>query len=107
MKRCDNAINKITIFVISLLLTSIVVLLYFLDQSLGWGFEKICSCIIVSLWIFFIAPSLRNSYILNKDKSIEEWFRMGFEFGSSGIAFPILLAPYFGIKYYCEKKASD
>jgi hypothetical protein len=104
VKVYDTLVNKIAVLIISLILTEISILWYFLDKSMAWNFEKIGSCVFVNLWIFFIVPALRNSYLLNKDKNPEEWFLMGFKFGASRIAFPILLAPYFGMKYYCTKK---
>lgn len=102
MKQTDSTKNKIFFLIISLALTGLVVLLYFMDNSLGWNGIKIGSCILVNLWVFFVVPAFRNSYLKNKDKSIAEWFRMGFAFGVSGIAFPILLAPYFGVRYYFD-----
>jgi hypothetical protein len=100
MKKCDKRENKIYILIVSSILTGILILLFFLDDSLEWNSFKIYSCIIVSLWVFFIIPAVRDSYLLNKGKSLSEWFIMGFRFGASGIAFPILLAPYYGVKYY-------
>lgn len=102
MKKNDYPKNKIIIFIISLLLTGLVVFFFFLDNSLQWNAYKIFSCIVVNLWIFFVIPAFRGSYLQNKDKSIYEWFRMGFSFGASGIAFPFLLAPYYGIIYYIK-----
>lgn len=98
--KSDTFRNKILIFVISIILIGILVLLYFLDDSLEWNAYKIYSCIIVNLWLFFVIPAVKNSYLLNKDKSLSEWFLMGFALGASGISFSILLAPYYGIKYY-------
>ena len=96
----DKPKNRIMILIASSILTGVLILLFFLDNSLEWNSLKILSCIIVSLWFFFIAPTIRNSYLLNKEKSLNEWFRMGLSFGASGIIFPILLSPFYGIKYY-------
>ncbi|MDR1939300.1 MAG: hypothetical protein LBQ40_00700 [Clostridiales bacterium] len=98
--KCDRRENKIFILIVSSILTGTLILLYFLDDSSGWSFYKICSCIIINLWAFFIIPALRGSYLLNKDKSLVEWFKMGYEFGASGISLPLLFAPYYGVKYY-------
>ena len=96
----DVVKTKLLILVLSVITTSIVILLFFLDTSLEWNAYKIASCVVVNLWIFFIIPAIRNSYLLNKGKPLEEWFRMGLCFGASGILFPILFAPYYGVKYY-------
>ena len=96
----DKAKIKLLILLLSVIITSIVILLYFLDTSLEWNSYKIVSCVVINIWIFFMIPAIRNSYMLNKDKSLEEWFKMGLSFGASRISFPILFAPYYGVKYY-------
>ncbi|MDR2202161.1 MAG: hypothetical protein LBP26_05300 [Clostridiales bacterium] len=101
MKRRDNLKNKAIVLIASSLLTGILVLPYFLDNSPEWNYFKIYSCVIVNLRLFFMIPSVRNSYLLNEGKSLDEWFRAGFSFGAGGIAFPLLFAPYYGVRYYC------
>ena len=96
----DTVRIKLIILLLSAILTGISVFLFFIDKSLSWTTEKIISCVIVNLWLYFIIPALRNSYNLNRGKSYKEWFKMGFEFGASGIAIPLILAPYFGLVYY-------
>lgn len=96
----DSIKTKLLILLISVGIVCICVLLFFLDNSLEWGIEKIIVCGLVNLWIFFITPSLRRAYILNRHKSQEEWLKLGIEFGASRIALPVLLAPYFGLIYY-------
>lgn len=100
MKSHDRVKIKLLIALLSVSITLIVIFLFFIDKSLSWNAYKIVSCIIVSLWIFFLIPAIRNAYLINKGNSLEEWFRMGFNFGASGIIFPILFAPYYGVKYY-------
>lgn len=100
MNRNDNLKTKTLIFLASIALSGFIVLLYFLDNSLSWGLEKIISCIIVNIWMLFIFPSIRNSLLQNKGKSFQEWFVMGFKAGASGIVYSVLFAPYYGIKYY-------
>ena len=100
MTESDNLKNKMIVLTISLILVGVVVLLFCLDNSLEWNIYKISSCIIVNLWVFFTIPALRISYLLNKDKSLGEWFIMGFKVGICGGFLSILLAPHFGIKYY-------
>lgn len=92
--------NKIIIFIISMLLMLIVIALYFLEASQEWDVTKILSCVLVSMWVFFLIPSFRKSYIKNKDKDIAEWVEMGYWVGVSGICLPFLLAPVYGIIYY-------
>ena len=96
----DTVRIKLIVLLLSAILVGISVFLFFVDQSLSWTTEKIVSCVIVNLWLFFIIPALRNSYNLNRGKSFAEWFKMGFAFGASGIAIPLILAPYFGLVYY-------
>ncbi len=96
----DKVKNKLLIALLSIIITAIAVGLFFIDESLPWNLYKVVSCTIVGLWMFFIIPALRKSYLLNADKSLAEWFKMGMSFGAGGIAYPILLAPYFGVKYY-------
>ncbi len=98
----DKIKIKLLVALLSVGITSIAIMLFFLDDSLEWNAYKIVSCIIVGLWVFFIIPAIRNSYLLNEGKSLEEWFKMGFCFGASRIMFSILLAPFFGIKYYFD-----
>lgn len=96
----DRIKTKLLVASLSVIIASIVVMLYFLDISLEWNVYKTISCIIVVVWVFFIIPAIRNSYLLNEGKPLGEWFKMGLNFGASGIMFPILLAPYYGVKYY-------
>ena len=96
----DTVRMKLIVLLLSTILLGISVSLFFIDRSLSWTAEKIVSCVIVNVWLFFMIPALRNSYNLNRGKSYEEWFKMGLAFGASGIAIPLLLAPYFGSVYY-------
>lgn len=100
MERSEKTKIKLMFLFVSSIITSIVIILYFIDDSFVWNIYKTASCIIIALWIFFILPAIRNSYLLNKDKSLDEWFKMGLSYGASGIIFSILLAPYYGVKYY-------
>ena len=100
MKKCDSGKTKFLVFVISTAITAVAVLLYFLDTSLEWNAYKILSCVVINLWIFFLLPALRNSYLQNEHKTPVEWFKMGMSFGASGILYPALFAPYYGVKYY-------
>lgn len=59
--------NKPFIFVISVVLTAFIILLFFIDDSLEWNVYKIISFVIVSVWCFFIIPSFRFIYLKYKD----------------------------------------
>lgn len=96
----DNINRQIIILCVSMILVAVVVVLYFADKSFEWANVKIVSCIIASLWIFFIVPALRQSYIENETDDLSVWFEKGLAFGASGICIPALFAPYFGVRYY-------
>ncbi len=96
----DSVKMKLLILFISAVIAGLSVILYFADASFAWGWEKITSCVLINFWLFFIAPALRGSYIRNRDKSAAEWFKTGVAIGASRIFLPIILAPYYGLKYY-------
>ena len=87
----DKVFTKIKIFVLSILFTGVIILLYFLDKELEWNVFKIVSCVIVSVYAFFLVPTIK--YIINC-----------FKIGYYGITLLILLDPVIGIMYYCNKK---
>lgn len=91
---------KIIVIVASLVLTAIVILLYFLDKSVAWNAHKIISCILVCFWSLMIIPAFRYDFLKLKEMSFEEGFRAGVRIGLHGVVLPLLIAPYFGIKYY-------
>lgn len=103
----DSIKTKLLILLISVGIVCIGVLLFFIDNSLEWGIEKILICVFVNLWLFFMTPSLRRSFNLNRHKSNEEWLKMGIEFGASRIALPIIFAPYFGLIYYFTRRRNN
>lgn len=67
----DNNRTKLYILLISIIIVVLIVILYFLDSSLEWGAEKIISCIIINIWCFFLIPALRQSYLMNEDKTTQ------------------------------------
>lgn len=103
MVRKDSIRIKLNILMISILIVVFVVILFYLDESLNWGTEKIISCIAISIWSFFVIPALRQSYLTNRDKDLAEWFKMGYHIGASGIWIPVLFSPLYGVKYYFLK----
>ncbi len=101
--KLDNIKTKIIILIASVALNGVMMLLYFLDQSLEWNSLKIISCIIVNLYLFFIIPSMRLFIKKFNQMDFEESFKLGFRVGYSKAFWPIIIAPYYGIKYYFNK----
>ena len=95
--------RKIFIFAASLLLVAIITLLYFLDDSLVWNGIKISSCIVVDWWALFVIPSFRYVYLKYKDMDVKTSIRIGLNIAINGIMLPIIIAPYYGTKYYFQK----
>lgn len=102
MSHKNNA-HKIVVFIISILQVAVVTLLYFLDDSLEWGGLKIISCIIVDWWIFFLIPAFVYICLKLKNMSFEKSLAIGAFIGFN-IMLVILIAPYFGAKYYFQAK---
>jgi hypothetical protein len=102
MENFDKLKTKLIILIASIVLVALVVVAYFLDKSLEWGVPKISSCVLINLWVFFLTPSIRRAWLINKDKPMEEWFKMGFRYGVSKILPCTLFAPYFGVRYYFD-----
>ena len=50
--------HKIITFALSLILVAVLIVLFFSDRSLEWGLKKILSCLVCSIWIFFLPPSV-------------------------------------------------
>lgn len=90
---------KIITFVISFIFVTILILLFFLDISLEWGFEKIFSCIVCSIWIFFLPPTVLYFACKMKNSNLEYSVKLGFYIGA-GCFIGLLITPYYGIKSY-------
>ena len=45
--------HKIIAFILSFVLVAVLVVLFFSDDSSEWNFQKIFSCVLCSIWIFF------------------------------------------------------
>ncbi|WP_045959773.1 hypothetical protein [Acholeplasma palmae] len=90
---------KIIITAISILLLNMVILFYFIDNSMSWNISKISSCIFVSLWISFI-PQMITYYLFKiKNSGLGYSVSLGYEIGIRGFI-GLLFAPYYGIKFY-------
>ncbi len=90
---------KITTFVVSLILVAVLIALFFLDKSLEWGFQKIFSCIVCSIWIFFLPPDVLYFSYKVKNSDLEYSVKLGFYIGT-GCFIGLLITPYYGIKSY-------
>ena len=93
---------KTIIAIFSIILTGIVILFFALDKSLAWNAHKIISCMLVCIWVSLLIPAFRYDFLKLKEMSFEEGFRAGVRIGLHGIVLPLLIVPYFGIKYYLE-----
>lgn len=102
--KMDTLGTKMKVLCTSILLVSFVIVMYFLDKELEWGFEKIISCILISVYAFFLPPTIK--YIINwfSTLSMEESFYAGFEIGYYGIIELILIDPFVGMMYYFNKR---
>ncbi len=90
---------KIITFVISFILVAVFILLFFLDISLEWGFEKILSCVVCGIWIFFLPPTGLYFAYKMKNSDLEYSVKLGFYIGT-GCFIGLLITPYYGIKSY-------
>lgn len=99
----DNLKTKLIILIASFALNGVMILLYFLDQSLEWNTFKIISCIVANLYLFFIIPSMRLFIKKFNQMDIEESMKLGFKVGYTKAFWPILIAPYYGIQYYFNR----
>ncbi len=100
VKRMNKQIKvKIIVLLVSILATCFCISLYFLDKSMNWNFEKIISCIIVSIWVFFIPPTILYYAYKMKNSNLEYSTRLGLSIGTKGFL-GFLIAPYIGLKTY-------
>lgn len=99
----DSIITKIKILIISILVLSGMIVVFFIDKELEWGPLKIVSCVIFSIYAFFFIPMIK--YIINwfKTLSLEESIYAGYKIGYYGIIGLILMDPIIGIMYYFNK----
>jgi len=99
MENNDSLKKKLIYESISLFLTALVILLFFLDHN-PWDVYKIIFCIVISILMVFIIPSYRFLYLYLHDASFIAGFRLGMLLGFYGlIMVPLVGSPYFGIRY--------
>ena len=100
----DSLITKIKVLIISILLTSVIILSYFIDQESSWEINKIISCIVSSIFTFFFSPMVK--YIINwlKTVSLEEAVYAGYKIGYHGMGLLLVIDPVVGTMYYFNKR---
>ena len=100
----DSLITKLKVLIISAVLVTLIVYLYFMDKEEVWDIERIITCVVTSVFIFFFPPMVK--YIINwfKTLSVEESVYAGYKLGYYGIGFLILIDPIVGIMYYFNKR---
>ena len=91
--------HKIITFVLSLILVAVLIVLFFSDRSLEWGLKKILSCLVCSIWIFFLPPSVLYFAYKMKNSDLEFSVKLGFYIGT-GCFIGFLITPYYGVKSY-------
>ena len=101
--RRDDKQARVLVVLTSVLFAAIAALFYIVDWTLEWGLIKIVSFILVDIWLFFLPPAIRLSYLRNEGKTPGQWFTMGYHAGASGLWMPVLLAPLFGILYFLPR----
>lgn len=92
--------KKLIIFIVSLLLVAFITLMFFLDTSLEWNAIKILSCVVVDIWSFFVIASFRYIYLKYKNMTIQQSVAIALHIMIYGFFFPILLSPYYGLRYF-------
>lgn len=100
----DSLITKLKVLIISAVLVTLIVYLYFMDKEEVWDIERIITCVVTSIFTFFFPPMVK--YIINwfKTLSVEESVYAGYKLGYYGIGFLILIDPIVGIMYYFNKR---
>lgn len=90
---------KSIITIVSILLLTIVIFLYFVDKSMSWNIEKIISCIFISLWVSFLPQMITYYFYKIKNSEIEYSINLGYEIGIRGFL-GLLFIPFYGVKFY-------
>lgn len=90
---------KIITLIISFILVAVLILLFFLDTSLEWNFLKIFSCVVCSIWIFFLPPAILYFAYKMKNSDLEYSVKLGYCIGA-GCFIGLLITPYYGVKSY-------
>jgi len=91
--------QKLFALLAGIILMLVGILLFFMDTSLEWNYLKILSCIIATIWLFFIPPTIMYYDYKSKNSSMQYNIRLGVLIGS-GCFLGILIAPIIGTKTY-------
>ena len=59
----DSLITKLKVLIISAVLVTIIVYLYFMDKEEVWDIERIITYVVTSVFTFFFPPMVK--YIVN------------------------------------------
>lgn len=100
----DSLIKKLKVLIISALLVTLIVYLYFMDREEVWDIERIITCVVTSVFTFFFPPMVKYTINWFKTLSVEESVYAGYKLGYYGIGFLILIDPIVGIMYYFNKR---
>ena len=99
MKNNDSLRKRIIYEIISLFITGLVIVLFFLVYN-PWDAYKIIFCVVISILMSFIIPSYRFLYFYLQNATFLDGFRLGMFLGIFGlITVPLVGSPYFGIRY--------
>ena len=100
----DSLITKLKVLIISAVLVTLIVYLYFMDKEEVWDIERIITCVVTSVFTFFFPPMVKYTINWFKTLSVEESVYAGYKLGYYGIGFLILIDPIVGIMYYFNKR---
>ena len=100
----DSLITKLKVLIISAVLVTLIVYLYFMDREEVWDIERIITCVVTSVFTFFFPPMVKYTINWFKTLSVEESVYAGYKLGYYGIGFLILIDPIVGIMYYFNKR---
>jgi NADH:ubiquinone oxidoreductase subunit 6 (subunit J) len=105
MPEHDSRKNKITILIISSILSLIFFSLCFINPDFQITAINLIIVFFIGVWIFFSLPSYRWMIFRYDGKMIPKAFKFNLSLGLIIILFyffalPLYIAPYYGLKYY-------
>ena len=100
----DSLITKLKVLIISAVLVTLIVYLYFMDKEEVWNIERIITCVVTSVFTFFFPPMVKYTINWFKTLSVEESVYAGYKLGYYGIGLLILIDPIVGVMYYFNKR---
>jgi hypothetical protein len=108
MTHIDTNKNKKIVSVISVFLTTIYLIYIILLPVFSLTVLEFTSALLIGIWIFFTTPAYRWAYLHLKyieNNSTADNLRLMIclRGGSGWFLFPLLLSPYFGLRYYTDR----